>query len=208
MEAFVCPECGRVRKKNDTYQCPICRVAYHRQQVDIKERGNGILRSLGNLIGFLIAGFLGLGLGILIGSWLGLSEFWTRGLGIFLWMIILGAIKGSDRGASQQKQQTVKTPEEIAQEEKRISKELAKLEGRTQDDLKHEYATTDADRKSLITRYFADKGWGSPIDKVPCSNCGAMVLPATAAKTNGLCMPCHHSPNVQKKRKAANSGAA
>ena len=27
-------------------------------------------------------------------------------------------------------------------------------------------------------------------DKLPCSKCGALILPATAARTGGLCMPC------------------
>jgi hypothetical protein len=27
-------------------------------------------------------------------------------------------------------------------------------------------------------------------DKVPCTKCGAMILPMTAARTGGLCMPC------------------
>ena len=27
-------------------------------------------------------------------------------------------------------------------------------------------------------------------DKIPCTECGAMILPATADKTGGLCMPC------------------
>lgn len=27
-------------------------------------------------------------------------------------------------------------------------------------------------------------------DKVPCTECGAMVLPSTAERTGGLCMPC------------------
>lgn len=27
-------------------------------------------------------------------------------------------------------------------------------------------------------------------DKLPCTLCGALILPTTAARTNGLCMPC------------------
>ena len=30
-----------------------------------------------------------------------------------------------------------------------------------------------------------------PSSKIPCKRCGAMILPATAAKTGGLCMPCY-----------------
>jgi len=28
--------------------------------------------------------------------------------------------------------------------------------------------------------------------KIPCTRCGAMILPTTAERTNGLCMPCAH----------------
>lgn len=30
------------------------------------------------------------------------------------------------------------------------------------------------------------------MDKVPCPQCGALILPTTAAKNEGLCMPCRH----------------
>src|SRR5712692_334277 len=30
--------------------------------------------------------------------------------------------------------------------------------------------------------------------KIPCTRCGAMILPATAEQTGGLCMPCRHPP--------------
>lgn len=29
-----------------------------------------------------------------------------------------------------------------------------------------------------------------PVQKVPCVKCTALILPATAQRTNGLCMPC------------------
>jgi len=40
--------------------------------------------------------------------------------------------------------------------------------------------------------------------KLPCSNCGALIMPTTAARTGGLCAPCfnrratkaRHSPGV------------
>ena len=32
------------------------------------------------------------------------------------------------------------------------------------------------------------------VQKIPCSKCGAMILPATAEKTGGLCMPCTREP--------------
>lgn len=28
-------------------------------------------------------------------------------------------------------------------------------------------------------------------ERIPCQNCGAMILSATAQATNGICMPCH-----------------
>ena len=31
------------------------------------------------------------------------------------------------------------------------------------------------------------------IQRVPCTRCGAEILPATAEKTGGVCMPCHQS---------------
>lgn len=30
------------------------------------------------------------------------------------------------------------------------------------------------------------------MDKVPCPQCGALILPTTAARNEGLCMPCRH----------------
>ncbi len=30
------------------------------------------------------------------------------------------------------------------------------------------------------------------MDKIPCPQCGALILPTTAAKNEGLCMPCRH----------------
>ncbi len=35
-----------------------------------------------------------------------------------------------------------------------------------------------------------DVGLNNMSDKIPCTKCGAMILPATAARTGGLCMPC------------------
>ena len=43
-------------------------------------------------------------------------------------------------------------------------------------------------------------------DKIPCTECGAMVLPSTAERTGGLCMPCKNgtrkSMDLAKERAA------
>jgi hypothetical protein len=43
-------------------------------------------------------------------------------------------------------------------------------------------------------------------DKIPCTECGAMVLPSTADRTGGLCMPCKNgtrkSMDLAKERAA------
>jgi len=44
--------------------------------------------------------------------------------------------------------------------------------------------------------------------KLPCSRCGALILPATAARTGGLCMPCSSDPEGgRRKRLEATSTA-
>lgn len=32
-----------------------------------------------------------------------------------------------------------------------------------------------------------------PIQRIPCTKCGAMILPTTASATGGLCMPCRNA---------------
>ncbi|MCL4176163.1 MAG: hypothetical protein KJ072_00225 [Verrucomicrobia bacterium] len=78
-----------------------------------------------------------------------------------------------------------------AEKESRTNQELHELAGSTKDELKAEYVDACEDRRRLISRHFRDKGWGSPVDRIPCTKCGAMVLPETARATGGLCMPCH-----------------
>src|ERR1043165_6136151 len=33
------------------------------------------------------------------------------------------------------------------------------------------------------------------MERIPCSKCGAMILPITAQVTGGICMPCKKNPN-------------
>jgi hypothetical protein len=33
------------------------------------------------------------------------------------------------------------------------------------------------------------------VQKIPCSKCGALILPSTAEKMGGLCMPCTRQPH-------------
>jgi hypothetical protein len=40
------------------------------------------------------------------------------------------------------------------------------------------------------------------MQKVPCSKCGALILPVTAERTGGLCMPCF---NPERERDTAGS---
>ena len=35
------------------------------------------------------------------------------------------------------------------------------------------------------------------MDKTPCKDCGALILPSTAARTDGLCMPCKNGTRKQ-----------
>ena len=35
------------------------------------------------------------------------------------------------------------------------------------------------------------------MERVPCQQCGAMVLPTTSEKTGGLCMPCFKKPQKE-----------
>ena len=37
--------------------------------------------------------------------------------------------------------------------------------------------------------------------KIPCTKCGAMILPTTAEKNGGLCMPCVSPDKLKKKHK-------
>ena len=34
------------------------------------------------------------------------------------------------------------------------------------------------------------KGEGKRVEKLPCIECGAMIVPTTAARNDGLCEPC------------------
>lgn len=127
------------------------------------------------------------------------------------WSHILTQAK-EDSSAEQAEQQTPSQQEpsqgkenssaEQAEQERRLKQSLAELDGRAEDDLKEEYASADPDRRQLISRHFSDKGWGSPVVRVPCTNCGAMVLPTTADATGGLCRPCHKGgEKAQRERR-------
>ena len=37
--------------------------------------------------------------------------------------------------------------------------------------------------------------------KLPCSRCGALILPTTAARTGGLCMPCFNDPEGKRRQR-------
>jgi DNA-directed RNA polymerase subunit RPC12/RpoP len=40
------------------------------------------------------------------------------------------------------------------------------------------------------------------MDKIPCIKCGALVMPATAERNNGLCAPCSSKVSVSPRKKA------
>ena len=44
--------------------------------------------------------------------------------------------------------------------------------------------------KQLIIERSATLPQQEPVKKLPCTRCGAMILPRTAEQTGGLCMPC------------------
>ncbi len=43
---------------------------------------------------------------------------------------------------------------------------------------------------SSLPKQTDGNGAAQAVEKVPCSQCGAMILPATAARTDGMCMKC------------------
>jgi len=48
-------------------------------------------------------------------------------------------------------------------------------------------------------RFFGKNGREAAEQKVPCKRCGAMILPGTAKRTGGLCMPCREGRPSQQR---------
>jgi len=63
-----------------------------------------------------------------------------------------------------------------------------------------------AQSKSSSSGSFAQEA-GS-VQKVPCSGCGAPILPSTAQRTGGLCMPCSRGERVGKQPPAQTNSKA
>jgi len=58
---------------------------------------------------------------------------------------------------------------------------------------------TAGQAESLSRSSGASTQQSGPVQKVPCSGCGALILPTTAARTGGLCMPCSTGQRVRKQ---------